>query len=93
MPEAVSSTYVSLYLLSDGEGRYVVPEDEPQIDAAVSAYMDSGGRDCLLHLSTVSHWCVSTPETRQRVYHRIRAQKEERKEMEKAAGLTDWNDD
>ena len=77
-PDADTITFVKVY--SD-DGGYVcaVPEDEPMLDAAVQAYLDSGEtRDTLVHLtlldgdrcvvraSHVTSWVTSTPDGRTR---------------------------
>jgi hypothetical protein len=54
------------------------PADEPRVDAAVGAYIDSGGRDRIIDVtlaegvpykllaSQVTAWFVSTPESRRK---------------------------
>ena len=80
-------------------------EDEPRIDAAVSAFLDSGGtRDTLLDLTTtegfdlrlrtsnVASWMRSTPEGRRRQLDIERLQREETEAFEEEAGLNRWED-
>lgn len=75
-------------------------EHEPSIDAAVTAWVDSGRtRDALLRLETmvgstyktlaseITSWLISTPDARQRAVVRGAAEDEERRHNRYEAGL------
>jgi len=95
-------TFLKVYY-DDG---YVLakPECEQSIDAAVSAWVDSGKtRDRLLRIelldgcelavlaSEVTSWLISTPETRQRQVEIERDLRAEDTAMRQAAGI--WDED
>jgi hypothetical protein len=83
------------------EGWVLCPEyEEPRIDAAVSAYIDSGrSRDSLIHLtaldggrivvraSFVSGWSTSDPEMRRAAWEHRAAFEAEDRENKAAVGI------
>lgn len=93
--------YVKVF---DDDGYVLVPPaEEPRIDAAVTAYLDSGGtRDSLLRLTTldgaeyvvrvssIRSWIMTTPEARRRQVEHEKALADERREY--AAELGYWED-
>lgn len=93
--------YVKVF---DDDGYVLVPPaEEPRIDAAVTAYLDSGGtRDSLLRLATldgaeyvvrassIRSWIMTTPETRRRQVEHEKALTDERREY--AAEIGYWED-
>lgn len=88
----------------DDDGYVLVPPaEEPRIDAAVTAYLDSGGtRDSLLRLATldgaeyvvrassIRSWIMTTPETRRRQVEHEKALTDELREY--AAEIGYWED-
>ena len=96
-------TFVKLWDTS-GDSVCCVAEDEPRIDAAVTAWLSSGKTaDSILDLtlesgdgfrilaSAVVSWIVSTPEGRLRATECDAAHKAEAEEFRAAAGI--WEDD
>lgn len=94
-------TYCSVWLI-DGDHLEVAAEDAPRIDAAVDAYLASGGtRDNIIPLtgapgneisvlaSYVVGWTVTTPETRERRWERKAALDAESREYRHANGIFD----
>lgn len=100
-----TGTYLKVYDTSEGM-ICCSAEDEPRVDAAVSAYVDSGGRDRIIEVtllegvtfkllaSTVTAWFVSTPATRKaRVEINANAEAElEGFEKELGLGGEPWED-
>lgn len=95
-------TFLKVY----GEDGYILvrPECEPALDAAVTAYLDSGGiRDTLVHLtgisgdeyvtraSRITSWLISTPEGRMRETEIEKALADEHTANRHAVGL--WDDE
>lgn len=92
----------SLTVWEEGGSYYTVDvADEPRIDAAVSRYMETGrdsllaltftdGREYRVKASQITHWAVSTPETRQRAVELDKAQDEETQRFKREAGI--WED-
>lgn len=87
----------------DGAVVLVTPDDEPRIDAAVTAFLDSGcSRDRTLRLtmlsgdeyvtpaSRISSWIVSTPEGRRRSIAIEKVIEDEIRSYRKAAGYSEW---
>ncbi len=85
---------------TDGRGWLLDQQEEHRLDAAVSAYKDSGGtRDSVLTLtliegasfrtsaSVVRSWYVSSPEHRRRNVLRIKWQEEEERALRAEAGI------
>lgn len=98
----MEDTYITVFDDQSGSAS-VVAEDEPRLDCAVAAYLDSGGtRDSLIHLtmtngqryviraSAVQSWIVCTPEGRMRSLELQRASNEEEKANRAALGM--WED-
>lgn len=85
---------------NDDERIALVPEDEPQIDAAVANYLETG-RDAILHLTTsdgsafrmlassVKSWLVTTAEQRLRAITLEHALDTEVREARQSLGIWD----
>ena len=99
----MSITFCEVSLI-DGDVAHVVPEDEPRIDAAVTAFLDFGGtRDTVLDLtltnggafkvrvSRIASWALSSPELRARSMEIGHALKEEAKTAKEALGWQEWS--
>ena len=95
-------TYLKLFD-AQGEIYCVSADDEPRVDAGVSAWIDCGGtRDVLLDLtmlegstlkilaSQIVAWAVSTPEHRERRIVIDQESDAEYSEMRRANGI--WDD-
>ena len=84
----------------NGSSYTVDPADEPRIDAAVSAYVESGcTRDRVLHLtftdgreysvraSVITSWARSTPETRRRALELQKFAEDEDQQLRQELGI------
>lgn len=94
--------FLSVYDMQGGLAS-VEPGDEGRLDAAVTAYLDSGGtRDSLIHLtmtngqryairaSAVQSWILTTPEGRLKSLEIEQASRQEEKANRMALGI--WED-
>lgn len=95
-------TYIRLFEV-DGGGVMLVPEEADRLDAAVTAYLDSGcTRDRLIRLTLLSGdeyttmvsricgWIVATLEGRRRSAEIDKLVDDEIKAFREAAGYADW---
>lgn len=92
-----AGTYVRAWDV-DGEMWLLVEDDAPRLDAAVTAFLETG-RDSLLHLTAIQgetfvirasrllYWLVSTPEGRFRGVEFVAASDEEQRAAREACGL------
>lgn len=87
----------------EGGSVLLVPDEEPRLDAALTAYLDSGcTRDRLIRLtlldgdeyvttaSRISAWLVSTPEGRRRAVRIDKLIDDEIRSYREAAGYNEW---
>lgn len=99
--DAEIGAFVRVY---DASGFVAVElDDEPRLDAAVSAYLDNGrdrlvrmaridGDEYVILASEVTGWMVSTPEGRRRSTELDKASKDEEEANRQAVGLWDADD-